>query len=120
MSTKLSLFILSTLFVGMTFAQEETSIACDAPPKKVVKLIAKTKTEQEGSKINAGYLEAISLAPTFAMPYYEYASYAFVDAMRLYERGTPAAETSAEKSMVLSEGMLLKAIGFCENYHANC
>ncbi len=120
MSTKISFFILTTLFVGMSFAQEETSIACDAPPKKVVKLITKTKLEQEGSKINAGYLEAIGLAPTHAMPYYEYASYAFVDAMRLYERGTPAAETSAEKSMVLSEGMLLKAISFCEDYHANC
>ena len=120
MFTKLSFFFFTTLFVGITFTQEQANIACDAPPKKVVKLIAKTKLEKEGTKINEGFLDAIELAPTHAMPYYEYAVYAFQDAMRLYDRGTSSADAAAEKSLKLSEGMLKKAITFCDNYHASC
>ena len=116
------LYILSILFLGLgfeSFSQVVEVEACKNPPKKVLKLIQKAGEEKEGSKINQAYLDAITEGTEYASPYYAYGKYAFEDAMRLYERGTAAAEASAEKSIFKSEGMLLKAIGLCDQFHAN-
>lgn len=116
------LHILGVLFLlkgFVTFSQDVEPEACKNPSKKVLKLIQKAGEEKEGSKINQAYLDAITEGATFASPYYAYGKYAFEDAMRLYEKGTASAESSAEKSLVKSEGMLLKSLGLCDQFHAN-
>ncbi len=114
--TLISLYILLS---GILHSQITPQEGCTEAPKKIQKLIQKTKEETEIPKKIEGFMEAIQVGSSFAMPFYEFGFYCFDDAMKLYDRGTAQAETAGDKQMVKAEGLFLKAVAACENYHAS-
>ena len=115
----ISFFSIFLLFTGNLFSQNTSKEGCNQPPKKIVKLISKTKEEVDIQKKIQGFVESIKVGGIYAMPFYEYGLYCFDDAMKLYEKGTPNAETLGDKQLVNAEGLFLKALSACDSYHAS-
>ncbi len=108
------------LVLSNAFFAQEPNISCGKPPKKAFKLIQKAKEITVGSEKVMAFNEAIVLAPTHALAYYEFGVYAFEDADRLYAKGTDAGDVAGDKSMEKAEELFLKALSFCSDYNANC
>ena len=110
---------LSILIFGNVYSQETSSEGCNQPPKKIFKLIQKTKEETEISKKIEGFLESIKVGASYAMPFYEFGLYCFEDAMKLYDKGTANAETAGDKQLIKAEGLFLKVLDKCKSFHAS-
>lgn len=119
MVRNIALFSLYTIISGFVFSQTTPQEGCAEPPKKILKLITKTKEETEIPKKIEGFMEAIQVGTGFALPFYEYGLYCFDDAMKLYDKGTANADAAGDKQLNKAEGLFLKAIAACENYHAS-
>jgi outer membrane protein OmpA-like peptidoglycan-associated protein/tetratricopeptide (TPR) repeat protein len=119
MVRNIALFSLYTIISGFIFSQTTPQEGCAEPPKKILKLITKTKEETELPKKIEGFMEAIQVGASYAMPFYEYGLYSFDDAMKQYDKGTANGDVNGDKQLVKAEGMFLKALGICENYHAS-
>ncbi len=119
MLKNIALVVLSVVISGKIFSQQTLPEGCNQPPKKILKLIQKTKEETEIPKKVDGFMEAIQIGSIYAMPFYEFGLYCFEDAMKLYDKGTANAETAGDKQMIKAEGLFTKAIAACENYHAS-
>ena len=108
------------LVLSNAFFAQEPNLSCGKPPKKAFKLIQKAKEITVGSEKVMAFNEAIALAPTHSLAYYEFGVYAFEDADRLYAKGTDAGDIAGDKSMEKAEELFLKALSFCSDYNANC
>ena len=108
------------LVLSNAFFAQDPNLSCGKPPKKAFKLIQKAKEITVGSEKVMAFNEAIALAPTHSLAYYEFGVYAFEDADRLYAKGTDAGDVAGDKSMEKAEELFLKALSFCSDYNANC
>ena len=116
---KYTIFCFILVLTHVFLAQEENP-SCGKPPKKAFKLIQKAKGISVGSEKVMAFNEAIALAPTNALAYYEFGVYAFEDADRLYAKGTEAGDVAGDKSMTKAEELFLKALSYCPDYNADC
>ncbi|NDF60144.1 MAG: hypothetical protein EB100_03600, partial [Crocinitomicaceae bacterium] len=104
------------MFVFLCKSQVDSVKACAFPEKKIQKIINKaTETAVASEKVQL-YLEAIEKDPTCVGPYLAFGAYAFDDAMLMYQKGTPNAIKSADRSLLKAEEMLLKGYRICKNY----
>ena len=113
-----------TLFFAFTLvfvcnSQEDSIKACALPEKKIQKIINKANEIPVASEKVQLFLEAIEKSPTTVGPYLAFGAYAFDDAMLMYQKGTPNAIKSADRSLVKAEEMLLKGYRICTKYHAD-
>jgi outer membrane protein OmpA-like peptidoglycan-associated protein len=99
------------------FAQEEDE-SCLPPSKKIVKLIDAGRNAGDAQTAVINFNKAIEAAPDNAMAYYEYAMYAYNQAMKYYE--TLPNPAMGDKSMMKAEEMFAKTLEFCPDYHGNC
>lgn len=112
-----------TLCIGLlafsitSYAQVEDE-SCLPPSKKVVKMIDNARNSADAKTAITGFLEAIEAAPDNAMPYYEYAMYAYQQGVKYYE--TQPNPAMGDKSFTKAEEMFRKALEFCSDYHGNC
>ena len=113
-------FVCLILVLGTPFFAQDSNPSCGKPPKKVFKLIQKAKEFTVASEKVIAFNEAIALAPSHALAYYEFGVYAFEDADRLYAKGTEAGDLAGDKSMAKAEELFLKALSFCSDFNANC
>ncbi len=95
------------MFVIVCNSQEDSIKACALPEKKIQKIINKAKETAVASEKVQLFLEAIEKSPLSVGPYLAFGAYAFDDAMLLYQKGTPNAIKSADRSLVKAEEMLL-------------
>lgn len=99
------------------FAQEEDE-NCTSPNKKAMKQLNAAINSPDLRTAVEKFNTAIDLDGEKALIYYEYAMYAYNNAMQLYERATnPAA---GNRAMARAEKLFLQTIETCPNYHANC
>lgn len=113
-------FVCLILVLGTPFFAQDSNPFCGKPPKKAFKLIQKAKEFTVASEKVIAFNEAIALAPSHALAYYEFGVYAFEDADRLYAKGTEAGDLAGDKSMAKAEELFLKALSFCSDFNANC
>ncbi len=113
-------FVCLILVLGTPFFAQDSNPSCGKPPKKAFKLIQKAKEFTVASEKVIAFNEAIALAPSHALAYYEFGVYAFEDADRLYAKGTEAGDLAGDKSMAKAEELFLKALSFCSDFNANC
>ena len=116
---KYTIFYFFLVLTHVFFAQEQNP-SCGKPPKKVFKLIQKAKETSVAIEKVMLFNEAITLAPTHALAYYEFGIYAFEDADRLYAKGTEVGDVAGDKSMAKAEDLFLKALSYCADYNADC
>jgi len=108
------------LLLSNALVAQDTNPSCGKPPKKAFKLIQKAKEATVSSEKVIAFNDAIALAPTHALAYYEFGVYAFEDADRFYAKDTEAGDIAGDKSMAKAEELFLKALTLCSDYHANC
>ena len=113
-------FVCFILVLATPFFAQDSNPSCGKPPKKAFKLIQKAKEFTVASEKVVAFNEAIALAPSHALAYYEFGVYAFEDADRLYAKGTEAGDLAGDKSMAKAEELFLKALSFCSDFNANC
>jgi outer membrane protein OmpA-like peptidoglycan-associated protein len=114
-----TLISLYTLLSGIIFSQTTPQEGCAEPPKKILKLIQKSKEETELPKKIEGFMESMKLGESFAMPFYEFGLYCFDDGMKQYDKGTANGDANGDKQLSKAEGLFLKVISKCENFHAS-
>lgn len=115
-------FILNLILIGsfsVSFAQEEDE-ACAPPNKKVLKLIEIARVSPDPQLAVTKFTEAMEAAPENAMAYYEYGMYAYNQGLKHYDKQTGAGNTLGDKSFEKAESMFQQALGYCNDYHANC
>ena len=113
-------FVCFILVLATPFFAQDSNPSCGKPPKKAFKLIQKAKEFTVASEKVVAFNEAIALAPSHALVYYEFGVYAFEDADRLYAKGTEVGDLAGDKSMAKAEELFLKALSFCSDFNANC
>ena len=113
-------FVCFILVLATPFFAQDSNPSCGKPPKKAFKLIQKAKEFTVASEKVIAFNEAIELAPSHALAYYEFGVYAFEDADRLYAKGTEVGDLAGDKSMAKAEELFLKALSFCSDFNANC
>lgn len=110
--------MLISLFTSANlFAQVEDE-SCLPPSKKTLKLIDKAATSTDVKVAVVTFNQAIDSEPDNAMVYYEYAMYAYQQAMKAYEVNPNP--SIGDKGMLKAEEMFLKTLELCSDYHANC
>lgn len=111
---------ISAVFIGFAFcslAQEEAE-ACMPPSKKVVKLIEAATNAPDAQSAIDNFNAAIELEEGNATAYYEYAMYAYANAVKFYE--TQPDPKFGDRSLQKSEDMFKSALDLCSDFHANC
>ncbi len=95
-----------------------TDESCLPPTnKKALKQIETAKNASDPKTAVTAFGEAIAAAPDNAMAYYEYGMYAYVQAIKAYDRDpNPAA---GDKGMAKAEEMFKQTLSYCSDYHAN-
>lgn len=110
--------MLISLFTSANlFAQVEDE-SCLPPSKKTLKLIDKAATSTDVKVAVVTFNQAIDAEPDNAMVYYEYAMYAYQQAMKAYEVNPNP--SIGDRGMLKAEEMFLKTLELCSDYHANC
>lgn len=118
MNKNYTFFLLISLFTSVSvFAQVEDE-SCLPPSKKTIKLIEKAVTSPDAKTAVLTFNQAIDAEPDNAMAYYEYAMYAYQQAMKAYDVNPNP--TMGDKGMVKASEMFLKTLDLCSDYHANC
>src|SRR5690554_4103290 len=109
-------FIFLFLIPTFIFSQVEDE-SCLPPKKKTLKLIdnAKKKAPPEASLL---FREAISEEPDNAMAYYEFAIYAYNNALKIYE--TDPDPKRGDNYMKVAEKLFIETIERCSDYHSDC
>ena len=111
-------FLLISLFITVTGFSQVEDESCLPPNKKTLKLIEKAATSSDPKTAVITFNQAIDAEPDNAMVYYEYAMYAYQQAMKAYEVNPNP--TVGDKGMLKAEEMFLKTLQLCSDYHANC
>ncbi|MDD2983351.1 MAG: OmpA family protein [Crocinitomicaceae bacterium] len=111
------LVLISMMATVQAFAQGEDE-SCLPPSKKTVKLIEKAVNSSDVKTAVLTFNQAIDAEPDNAMAYYEYAMYAYKQAMKAYDINPNP--TVGDKGMVKAAEMFQKTLDICADYHANC
>jgi outer membrane protein OmpA-like peptidoglycan-associated protein len=111
------LLLISLLSTAQAFAQEEDE-SCLPPAKKTIKLIEKAVASSDPKTAVLTFNQAIEAEPDNAMAYYEYAMYAYQQAMKAYDVNPNP--TVGDKGMVKAAEMFSQTLELCSDYHANC
>lgn len=111
------LYILPSLLFSPVFAQEEDE-ACLPPNKKCQKALDKARASAGNLMDVTKYLnEAIELDKGNATPYFEFGLFAYESGSGYYRNdNTPS---RGNRSFVKAEEMLLKALDYCSDIHAD-
>jgi outer membrane protein OmpA-like peptidoglycan-associated protein len=108
---------LSFIMHSFTFSQKEDE-SCLPPNKKVLKVLTEAKEAKDAKTRIDAFMKAIADAPDNAMPYYEYAIYAYESGVQNYS--TFPEPTRGDKSFLKAEEMFLETIERCPDYHSLC
>ncbi|RYM36110.1 hypothetical protein ERX46_03695 [Brumimicrobium glaciale] len=110
------LFTFLLLMPTVLFSQVEDE-SCMEPGKKTLKIIEKAKKEAppEASTL---FREAIGEEPDNAMAYYEFAIYAYENALKIYESDPDPKR--GDNYMKVAEKLFIQTIERCSDYHSNC
>ncbi len=119
MLKKIALVSILISISGNLLSQQNQQEGCNKPPKKIIKLIQKTKEESDIQKKIEGFVESIKVGATHALPFYEYGLYCFEDGMKLYEKGNANSDAAGDKQLIKAENLFTKALNICSNFHAS-
>lgn len=118
MNKNYAFFLLISLFTSATLIAQVEDESCLPPSKKTLKLIDKATSSSDPKTAVLAFSEAIDAEPDIAMAYYEYAMFAYQQAMKAYDVNPNP--TVGDKGMLKAEEMFLKTLELCSDYHANC
>ncbi len=105
-------------FISLFSFSQEESENCLPPSKKVQKLLKEAKNAKDIRTAVDYYNKAIELDDENAYPYFEYANYAYNNALKFYEK-YPRPE-KGDKSLKKAEEMFLNTLDVCNDFHADC
>jgi outer membrane protein OmpA-like peptidoglycan-associated protein/Tol biopolymer transport system component len=108
---------LSLLMHSLSFSQKEDE-SCLPPNKKVLKVLTEAKEAKDVKTRIDAYMKAISEAPDNALPYYEYATYAYDTGVENYNKFPDPSR--GDKSFLKAEEMFIETLERCPDYHSLC
>lgn len=109
-------FIFLFLTPTIIFSQVEDE-SCLPPGKKTQKLIDKAK-QQAPPEASSLFREAIGEEPDNATAYYEFAIYAYENALKIYESDPDPKR--GDSYMKVAEKLFAQTIERCTDFHSNC